>query len=324
MDSVSDPSRARTVLRWLLAALAPALLLAPSLSACGTSKPRPARVRQLTPDVDSPTTKIYMKPVEPTTRTVVSKNYTLGARREAAVGEPMVGVRNYTAADRVVAAIVLRDFRQLCRKPAPEAAEAAKVNTAWDQSMKGDDPLAPYVCKSNPLKVLRGSPGDRIEVAGGFSDQGKTYYLLRLPTDSGSLYLATDRRGALRPTGYAAWRSNSASSRSANGLPLDVLETPVPLETDGPIVRYLTEESVIASGADHLNYELIYRGTTYDHGGMMYHILYKEYRRDSVEVPIYTQDLPFTADSKIVDVLGLRIRVHDVNARQIAYTVERD
>lgn len=284
-----------------------ALVLALAVAACGTSKPRPARLEEpkFTPDVSE--NVVYLQPAPVTTRSVVTKSYTVGTRRRAAVGEPMVGMRNYIAADKVVGAVVLQPFQQYCRTPE----EAGTLDV---------DKLA---CRSGKLAALKGWPGDRFDVAGSINEFGNTYYFVRIPASSGDLYLAVDATGRAKSGHYVAW-ARSDPETTPIGVPVYYQDTPVPLRVEGPIVRFETEETIAPEGNSNIHYEVIYGGTTYDYRGMVYHLLYKEYQREDTQRPIYQQDLEFVGNVTTFDVLGLRVRVHDVNENEIIYTVLRD
>jgi hypothetical protein len=276
-----------------------------ALGGC-TGKPRPARVKDEGFEPDTSGNVVYMQHVPTSTRTVVNKNYSIGTRKVATVGEPMVGVRDYSAADLVTGAVPLRPFFQLCRAPGP-----------------GDD-LEQLACHSGRLAMLRGQTHDRFDVAGVFTEAGKTYYLARIPGNGGSLYLAIDTSGRVKPGRYAAWAADDVAQTPA-GVPLRWQDTPVYLQLEPePLFRFETQESVAPSAAKFVHYELLYKGTTYDYRGMVYHLLYREYRREDPSLPLYEQDLEFSGSVTSVDVLGLRIRVEDVSDNQIVYTVLSD
>ena len=289
----------------LLARVLPLVALVLFAACLGTGKPRPATVKEDDFEPDTSGRVVYMQPTPTSTRAVVTKNYAVGQRRVATVGEPMITVRNYTAADRVVAAVALQPFRQLCRKP-----------------KEGIDPEK-LVCSSGRLSLLRAEPRDRFEVPGGFVEAGKAYYFARIPGKGGDLYLVVDTTGRVRPGDYVAWAPDDVK-KTPVGVPLRWQDTPVPLQVSGPVFRYETEETLVPESANFVHYELVYKGTTYDFRGMVYHIHYKEFRRDNPSLPQFVQNLEFAGNASTVDVLGLRLRVHDVNDSQIVYTVLRD
>jgi hypothetical protein len=108
------------------------------------------------------------------------------------------------------------------------------------------------------------------------------------------------------------------------GIPLRWQDTPVPLQVEGTVFRFDTQETVAPEGSRFVHYELLYKGTTYDYRGMVYHLLYREYRRENPNLPLYEQDLEYPSSVSTVDVVGLRIHVEDVNDNQIVYTVMND
>ena len=288
--------------RVLLAVVAVSLV-----SACaGTGKPRPAKVdnEAFTPDTSGDIA--YMQDTPTTRRAVVTKSYAIGERRVATVGEPMVGVRNYTAEDRAVGAVALMDFAQLCRTP-----------------KEGETDLSKLVCRSGRLATLRGSARERFGIAGAMMEAGKSYYFVRIPGPGSSIYLAVDTGGRVKSGHYAAWAPDDVE-RTPAGIPLRWQDTPTPLVIGSPLFRFETDEAVATDSANFVHYEILYRGTTYDYRGMVYHLLYREYRRENPSLPLYEQDLEFSSSVTTVDVLGLRMRVHDVNETQIVYTVLTD
>ena len=139
LRSVSEEymSHVQTIARyWTLLIVAAAVAAAAS---CSTGKPAPAGIRQQKARADSRGKVVYLGPVPTDSRTVISKNYTIGGRRTAAVGEAVVGVRNYTAAERVTQAVVLRDFRQLCQVPKAPPREAKAPEDASGEERVAQD-----------------------------------------------------------------------------------------------------------------------------------------------------------------------------------------
>jgi hypothetical protein len=277
-----------------------------SLAVACTGKPRPAQVKDQGFEPDTSGNVVYMQKTPTTTRTVVNKDYAIATRKVATVGEPMFSVRNYTAADHVIGAVALQPFKQLCRSPNPG-------ETNYDK----------LACRSGRLAQLQARAHDRFDVAGSFIDAGKGYYLVKIPASGGNLYIASDTSGRVKPGRYAAWAPDDVAETPA-GIPLRWQDTPVPFQVEGPVFRYETQESLAPEGSKFVHYELLYKGTTYDYRGMVYHLLYREYRRENPSLPLYEQDLEFAGSVTTVDVLGLRIRVEDVNDNQIVYTVMSD
>ena len=405
-------------------------LLAVSGAGCTTGQPRAARIHSSFERPDESGRVIYMEPVQSTARTVISKNYAVGTRRITTVGEPMVGVRDYTSSDVVIAAVATRDFVQHCRRvsqldaeelvemnaalelaveadveratisaaataqqdasaaaatassaeaaaadssdgllapfrnlftgaePEPAAARpAAPAASAAKSASKADpivvmpdasagasapqvdvtvdtveiaeipvpvDPVDPRICASGRLSWVRGEVGERFGVAGVFVEDGKEFYLLDVPTPEGNLYVAVDKLGKLKDEPYLAWRDLDEVATTRFGVPLRYVTTKVPLDEETRLFRFETTETMSLQGGDYRNFELVFEGTSYDHRGMVYHVLYKEYGRDRPTTPIFVQDLAYARQMSTVDILGMRIRVHDVSDDEIVYTVQRD
>jgi len=291
------------LLRLLVAPIAGIVML---MGCVGTGKPRPAHIADQGPVADTSGNVAYVQTVPSTTRVVRSATYQVGMQRAAAVGEPMFTVRNYTAAERVVGAVAVRPFRQLCKQPA--AGQPA-----------GED----VACRSGRLASLRGNEGDRFGVAGAITEAGSTYYMVRLPAPDGLLYLALDTNGRPRRGRYAAWSQNDPAITPI-GIPVRWQDTPVGLDEEGPLFRFETAQSVAPERGNFVHYEVVYRGVTMNYRGMVFHLLYREYSSERADVPLYEQDLEYAAGVSTIDVLGLRLRVHDVNESQIVYTVVSD
>jgi hypothetical protein len=270
----------------------------------GTGKAGPAHVTEHTFKPDTSGNVVYLQPAPGRTQPVISRGYQVGEQRVAAVGEPMFIVRNYTAAERVVSAIARHSFRQLCKKP--KAGEPAT------------DELA---CNSGRLSFIRGSEHDRFDVAGAIADGGSTYYMVKVPTTDGAIYLAVDANGRLRPGRYAAWSPSDPENTPA-GVALRWQDTPVGLD-DTSLFQLETTETPIAS-SNFVHYAIVYRGVTLDYRGLVFHLLYREYGQADENTPVYEQSLDYAGGVSVIDVLGLRLRVHDFNESQIVYTVLSD
>jgi hypothetical protein len=288
------------------------LTLGLSSTGCSTGQANPAKIKTEFVDRDMSGDTIYLESVPADTRRVDWKNYEIREKSEALVGEPIIAVRNYTAGDRVVRSVALRDFVQNCKKgsgaapPTPEEAEK-------------------LACSSKPFNAMRGTAERAYKVAGAFEEDGRTYFLSTIDTPDGTLFFATDREGRLKRDRYLAWRMAGKSSVVTQfGIPLQALNTKVNLDREEPLVRYETEEYIVPESSDYVHYELLFAGTTYDHRGMVYHFLYKEFRRGGRQIPIYTKQLEYTSRKTTIDLLGRRIRIYGVDDDRIVYAVQMD
>jgi hypothetical protein len=321
MRSMTDETRRST--RLLFACLVPVAAFA--AAGCSTGKPRPAKIKTeyIQPDTSGAT--IYLTPPKDEQRLVDTRNYQLGQRAVASVGEPVVSVRRYTAGDRAVRAIVMQDIRQACRRQRTTTSTKTLVRGKKDET-KVEAPAGETIpCTSAPLSYLQVEAGRMLRVAGGFQEGATYYYLLPLDTPEGTLFLATDVNGYLKRDRYAAWRgANEENVVTQVGIPLAVVKVDNPLYFDTPIVRYETEEVVVPESPEFVHYELLYAGTSYDYRGRIWHLLYKEYRRDPPGAPIYTKRMDYTDVGSAIDLLGLRIQIHDAGDSYLSYTVVRD
>jgi hypothetical protein len=290
-------------------------------AACSTGKPRPASIKSEYVEPDTSGQTIYLSPAKDEQREVDSRSYVLGQRTIASIGEPIVEVRNYTVGDRAVRAVVLQDVRQSCGRRTVRA--SAPRQGAGDGETVATSERVP--CKSGPLANLDLPAGRVMNVAGSFEENGVVYNLLAQEAHEGTLFVATDRAGRLKTRGYAAWRVAEAETVVTQlGMPLEVLEVSDPLVFSTPIVRYETEEVVVADSPQYVHFELDYAGTTHDHRGEVWHLLYKEYRRNPANSPIYTKRLDYTDVGSTIQLLGLRIQIHDATGSYLTYTVLED
>jgi hypothetical protein len=211
-----------------------------------------------------------------------------------------------------------------------EASADAEIRLAADEDAAleaakppEDERLEDLYCRRGTLKYVYGHQGDRFPIAGSFFEDERTYYLVQLPAPGGDLMLAVDEAGHLKSEPYAAWRDEDDTTETRLGVPASYVATKVPLSIEGPLFRFERREAVVAGGGSQ-NFDLIYRGTSYDHRGLIYHVLYREYDRTRATDPIYVQDLAYSGQTNTLDVLGMRIHVHDVSDEHIIYTIQDD
>jgi hypothetical protein len=165
-------------------------------------------------------------------------------------------------------------------------------------------------------------------VAGAMREGGSLYYLVQFDAGAeGMVYVAADARGRVKAGDYLSAASSATGEQTGAtllGVPLRTLSQFASLPNDRPLFRYEIDEAIDTLAPDFQHFALFYQGTTYDHRGMVYHINYREYRREKGEEPLYQQSLAFAGETSTIDLLGFRIRVHDVSDKQIIYTVQRD
>lgn len=278
--------------------------------ACSTGKPRPASIKSEYVSADTSGRTIYLTAAKDEQREVDSRSYVLGQRAIASAGEPIVEVRNYTAGDRAIRAVFLQDVRQMCGRR---------------MSLRAGASGEPVPCRSGPLAHIDIPAGRVLNVVGGFEEDGVVYYLLAQEAHDGTIFLATDREGRLKTQGYAAWRdAKSETVVTQLGLPLAVVDVSDPLAFTTPIVRYETEEVVITDSPNYVHFELDYAGMSHDYRGETWHLLYKEYRRNPPGSPIYTKRLDYADVGSSIDLLGMRIQIHDATPSYLTYTIVSD
>ncbi len=246
---------------------------------------------------------LFMRPAPAEQRVVFSKSYELGRRYTVAVDEPMVSIKNYGVAERVTRAVILQDFDQQCG------------------SLLGRDHVS---CTDSPFSGVRGNLGDTFRVGGAIVEEGVPYYMIEIEAVGGNAYMLADPDGYLRDGAYMAWRGEKENGMNRRGLPHEAVQPEIRLDVAGPLFSYETDETFVVDAARYLNYELVYKGTAYDHRGTSYRVLYREYRRDNTRVPSFEQVLSFAADQTDFELLGLRIGVYGATADTLTFSVEQD
>lgn len=290
------------------------IIVVTGLAAC-TGQPSPARI-------DEPVYKLadgrthYMDEVPASTRTVLEKDYAVGVRRTARVSETLLAVKNYTVSDRVRAAVALEDFEQLCVQP--------KTATAGSKASRNENSSGR--CQAGRLSYVRGQREERFNVGGAFREGGNLYYMVEFDAaEAGPVYVASDPRGRVKTGDYLAHDTSDQPAVSTPlGVAVDFITSETPLPRDHALFRFELSETIDPLAPNFQHYSLQYEGTSYDHRGMVYHLLYREYRRDGSTNPLFEQSLAFAGETSTIDVLGFRIRVHNVDDKQIVYTVQRD
>ncbi len=300
--------------RWL-----PVCVVAVVLIGCGTGKPRPARILGTTAVAPAPG-MVVLDPVPESRRTVDTKNYELGATMTAAVGAAMIKVRDYEVGERIRTAVVTRPFRQLCvagsrRRVQRHAGRVAATVPPAAESTAGTEAKP---CTTGRFRYAAAQAGDRHAVAGIVREGGEVYYAVRFDGEDGVLYVLADGQGRLKPGRYLAWHA-----RGRPAAAVELLETSVPLATGEPLFRYEREQVTTADVAGS-GFEILYRGVTYDHRGRVYHLYYREFGRQTPTVPIHVQDLEFSRVPETIDLLGMRLRVTDVEPDRITFSVISD
>lgn len=246
---------------------------------------------------------VYRQTVPSAKRKVRSKSYRLGEPYRVGRGEPMVSIKNYTVAERVVRAVALEDFAQICGGGALSAAKT---------------------CSDVPLQYVQGGLGDTFDIIGTTDLNGVTFFMVALPGAEGRAYLLVDSNGHLARDRYVAWRAKDDDRFHVRGNPHDLIATAPRIETAGPLFSLESDEAFVNTGSRYLNYDLVYNGITQTTRGPVFHMLYREYQRDATQVPIYQQDLAYAVGEREIDVLGLRMTVGAVDAQGISFSVVQE
>ena len=233
-------------------------------------------------------------------RTVYSKSFQVGERYTVGVGEPLLTIKNYDVTDRVTRAVALQDFEQLC---------------------KGLVESFPAPCRDVPLRFVHGNLGDTFDVSGVLVSDGPPAYMVAMPSEAGRLYLLTDAQGNVRDSVYLAWRPEGDDRFSVRGVPHEPIRSNVILATSGPLFDFESDEIFESGGASYLNYDLIYGGLDAGSRGRLMRVIYREYRRDSTDRPIFQQELQYAVSQTRFDILGLRLLVHEATDEGLVFSV---
>ncbi|MFP6626918.1 MAG: hypothetical protein VCA74_07695 [Deltaproteobacteria bacterium] len=208
-------------------------------------------------------------------------------------------------------------FSTRCNQPVsgPLNPQTAPVGAALDPA---------YACRKGPLRHLAGSRGQSLPVVGTVDEGDDTYYALEVYSDKDRLYLLVDEQGRLSAQRYALWRERESVKRQPAGMPVEALSPGIHLDPTVEIVRLEKTDEFIGEAAKAMHFDVVYKGMSRDGDTQYYHLLYREYRRDTPDRFLHMRDLAYPVTERGINLAGVKVNVNKVSAQKILYTVVAD
>lgn len=263
-------------------AAATGIVLASMLVGCGPTYP-------IYPELAGPEPEHHL----------VRRNYTVGKRQTAYVNQPMVKIQDYHVVRQLETATFRpeSDFSMTRHKRGRR--ETYRRDKIWQ-------PLGRTEIEGESYAVLVAGRDWQGRSAGA----GKT---VSKPRRISALLVSSD--GRLFDKKMKTECCNATASTETKG----VLTSTWTLEPE--VVMFRRSDPVhaarIIENRDYANFELLYSGRSGDH----YSVLYKEYSREDLSRPVFTQTLTYHADDGVIRFRDLHIRVHEATDEAIEYTV---
>jgi hypothetical protein len=252
-----------------------------------------------------PKGSIALQPLAPVRRDVFTRSYRLGETYTARSGGSVVSVKNYSVNEKVGRATVLRDFGQTC-------------NNRW---LRREVSL----CNDSPLDAVRGAMGMVFDVVGAVTLPDGRYFAVAPPADGSSqVYLLVDPTGRLRHGAYVAWRESLTPGYSLGHVPLVELTPDLAIDSQSPLFSFESVENFVFMGPGYLNFDLTFTGTRDTARGELMTFNYREFGRDSTELPAFERPLQFPVSQQIIEIERLRIEVEPVGYNELRFRVIAD
>lgn len=248
---------------------------------------------------------VALQPLAPVRRDIFTRSYRLGESFVARTGESVVSIKNYSITEKVGHATVLRDFGQNCR-------------SRW----LGRDVS---LCESSPLSAVRGAMGSVFDVIAAVTLPDGQYFAVALPSDGSSqVYLLVDPTGRLRRDRYVVWREDLTPGTTLGRLPLVEMAPDLAIDSQSPLFSFESVEKFVFMGPGFLSFDLIFTGTRDTVRGELMTFNYREFGRDSTDLPAFERPLQFSVNDHVIQVERLRIEVEPVGYEQLRFRVIAD
>ena len=248
---------------------------------------------------------VALQPLAPVRRDIFTRSYRLGETYKVRTGEPVVSIKNYSITERVGHATVLRDFGQTCRGGWPRRETA--------------------LCDSAPLEAVRGAMGSVFDVVAAVTLPDGQYFAVALPSDGRSqVYLLVDPTGRLRREAYVAWREDLSPGSSLGRVPLVELTPDVAMDSQTPLFSFESVEKFVFMGPGYLSFDLVFTGTRDTVRGELITFNYREFGRDSTDLPTFERPLQFSVAEHVIELERLRIEVEPVGYNELRFRVIAD
>jgi hypothetical protein len=224
------------------------------------------------------------------------KSYEVGVTRTAAVGEPIVAVKDYFVTTEDVGAVVI-------------PTESFEV---WA--------IGPTV-----TRIMVGAAGTPIPVAADTTADGKRFHIIETAVAVGKpgyiaigLYIDDDGKMRLdrrRQHFVSASDSTKKKSDASAEVPRGVRLTP-----PQTLFPYSQNKREIVEAKGYVNYEIIFTGRSSDQLTFMY----REFSKDDLARQAFFQQLTYSASEPIFRFRNLRVRVDRISNEGLTYTVLED
>jgi len=252
-----------------------------------------------------PEGSVALQPLAPVRRDIFTRSYRLGESYQARSGDTVVSIKNYSITERVGHATVLRDFAQNCKRSWPRGKAA--------------------MCEDAPLDTVRGAMGTVFDVVGAVTLPDGQFFAVALPSDGHSqVYLLVDPTGRLRRGKYVAWREDLSPAYSLGHVPLVELAPALALDSASPLFSFESLEKFIFMGPGYLSFDLVFTGTRDTVRGELTTFLYREFGRESTDMPAFERALQFGTSQGVIEIEKLRIEVVPVGYNELRFRVISD
>ena len=219
------------------------------------------------------------------TERVFDRNYEIGQKKFAYVGQPIVKVKDY------------------------------QVNRFSTNFMQASDD---FVIISDEKNVFNGRKNTDFLVRGETELDGEVYRLVSLPIKGGEGYNYAVSKGIIK-NGFSALVKSDGSIHSKLMLDDVIMKSSVKISpSDVRLTPTSDEEIELDPG--YLNYELIYAGTD----GKLITMTYREYTPDNLARPAFFQNLVYEAGKSEIRFRDTAIQIHEATNEKIVYTVLSD
>ncbi len=232
---------------------------------------------------------------------VYEKNYSIGKKNEAYVGESIIKVKGYKVDIYVTEYMqASNNFELLGTVP------CNSFGAPYDPECRQKAPYFPSVSMK-----LNGLRGIYYEIIGKTSINKINYVIISLPLDSSdsTVYygLLIKEDGRLYNKVVDMWDRIYGDFEIT---PKDVIFTSVKKE----------KETSRVTAASNKNYELIYGGTD----GKSFTLTYREYTSDDFARPAFYQTLTYEATAKQIRFREIVIKLYEISNEKIVYSIVSD
>lgn len=172
-------------------------------------------------------------------------------------------------------------------------------------------PTQSFEMKSKNNIIFRGQPGKKLEIMGNTTIDNLSYTVLvyntGLPRKYESFKLLIDENGYLY---------NKVLNGEMNVMFIWDFELN-PKQVKFENIEEKLSQVDILNDKPYVNYEIVFSGVNKD----SMKLLYREFTVDNLARPSFFQELTYPLNSKTIRFRNMKIKINDINADQISYTV---